>query len=90
MQETQEMHFQSLGQDDPPEKKIATCSSILAWKIPWTENLAGYSPKGCKELDMTEHTQRSVIEKKSINQSLWEWGCWDRLAVVLNMIARSS
>ena len=29
--------------------------SILAWRIPWTErNLAGYSPLGCKELDMTE------------------------------------
>ena len=29
-------------------------SSFLAWQIPWTEDLAGYSPWGCKELDVTE------------------------------------
>ena len=34
MQETQ---VQSLGQEDPLEKEMATHSSILAWKIPWTE-----------------------------------------------------
>ena len=34
MQETQ---VQSLGQEDPPEKGAATHSSILAWRIPWTE-----------------------------------------------------
>ena len=37
MQETQEMQVQSLSQEDPLEKKMATHSSILAWKIPWTE-----------------------------------------------------
>ena len=33
----QEMWVQSLGREDPLEKKMATCSSILAWEIPWTE-----------------------------------------------------
>jgi len=33
----QEMWVQSLGQEDPLEKEMATHSSILAWKIPWTE-----------------------------------------------------
>ena len=33
----QEMQVQSLGQEDPLEKEIATQSSILAWEIPWTE-----------------------------------------------------
>ena len=37
MQETQEMYVQSLGQEDPLEKEMATCFSILSWKIPWTE-----------------------------------------------------
>ena len=32
-----ETWFQSLGQEDPLEKEMATLSSILAWKIPWTE-----------------------------------------------------
>ena len=38
MQKTQ---VQSLGQDDPLEKGIATNSSILAWRIPWTEETGG-------------------------------------------------
>ena len=37
MQESQEMQFQSLGQEDSLEEGMATHSSILAWRIPWTE-----------------------------------------------------
>ena len=33
----QETHFQSLGQEDPLEKEMATHSSIIAWRIPWRE-----------------------------------------------------
>ena len=51
MQETQ---VQSLGQEDPLEKEIETHSSILAWRIPWTEEPGRYSPWGCKESDTTE------------------------------------
>ena len=51
MRETQ---VQSLGWEDLLEKKMATHSSILAWKIPWMEEPVGYSPWGHKELDMTE------------------------------------
>ena len=39
VQETQETWVQSLGQEDPLEKGMATNSSILAWRIPWTEEL---------------------------------------------------
>ena len=40
---------------DPLEEEMATHSNILAWRIPWTERiLAGYSPWGYKESDMTE------------------------------------
>ena len=35
------MWFQSLGQEDPLEEEMATYSSILAWKIPWTEEPGG-------------------------------------------------
>ena len=41
MQETQETQIQSLGWEDPLEKEVATHSSILAWKTPWTEELGG-------------------------------------------------
>ena len=45
----QETWVRSLGQDDPLEKEMVTHSSILAWKIPWTErSLAAYNPWGRK------------------------------------------
>ena len=50
MQETQ---VQSLDWEDLLEKEMATHSSILAWKIPWTEEPGRYSPWGRKESDMT-------------------------------------
>ena len=43
-----ETRVQSLGQEDPLEEGMVTHSSILAWRIPWTQELAGYSPRGCK------------------------------------------
>ena len=48
MQEMQEIR--SLGREDPLEEEMAAHSSVLAWRIPWTErSLVGYSPKGSKE-----------------------------------------
>ena len=41
MQETQEMQVQSLDEEDPLEKAMATHFSILAWKIPWTKEPGG-------------------------------------------------
>ena len=51
MQETQ---VRSLGWEDPLEKGMATHSSILAWRIPWTEEPGGLQSMGHKELDTTE------------------------------------
>ena len=46
----QDTQVQSLGQEDPLKKGMATHSSILAWEIPWAEEPGGlYSPSGCKE-----------------------------------------
>ena len=49
----QEMQVQSLGHEDPLEKEMATHSSILAWRIPWTERPGGLHSMGSQELDMT-------------------------------------
>ena len=49
-----ETWVRSLGQEDPLEKEMATHSSILAWRIPWTEELGGLQSTGRKELDTTE------------------------------------
>ena len=51
----QKTRVQSLGWEDPLEKEMATQSSTLAWKIPWTEEPG--RPWGCKELDTTEQLQ---------------------------------
>ena len=50
----QETRVRSLGQEDPLEKGMATYTSILAWRIPWTEEPGELSPWGRKELDTTK------------------------------------
>ena len=54
MQETQEMWVQFLGWKDPLEEEMATHSSILAWRFPWTEEPGELQSMGLQELDMTE------------------------------------
>ena len=46
IQGTQKTWVQSLGQEDPLEKGMATHSGILAWRIPWTEELGGQPSMG--------------------------------------------
>ena len=54
MQETQETQVPSLGQEGPLEKEMETYSSILAWKIPWTEEPGG--PGGLQYMGLqTQH-----------------------------------
>ena len=50
----QETWVLSLGWEDPLEKEMASHSSILAWKIPWTEEPGRLRPWGHKELDTAE------------------------------------
>ena len=59
MQESQETLVQTLSQEDSLEEGTATHSSILAYRIPRTESLMGYSPQGRKEQDTTEVTERA-------------------------------
>ena len=59
MQETQEIQVQSMSQKDPLEKEMATHSSILAWKIPGTEEPGGLQSAGSEGVGhdwVTEHT----------------------------------
>ena len=57
MQETQ-TQVRSLGGEDPLQEEIATHSSILSWRIPWTEELGGLQSMDAKESDMTEIKQQ--------------------------------
>ena len=49
MQETREMQFQSLSQEDPLEEEMAIHSSILAWESPQTEDPGGLQSMGLKK-----------------------------------------
>ena len=46
----QETWVRSLGQEDPLEKRLATHSSILAWRIPWTEEPGGLQSMGSQRI----------------------------------------
>ena len=52
----QETWVRSLCQDDPLEERMATPSSILSWRIPWTEEPGRLQPIGLQRDDMTEAT----------------------------------
>ena len=47
----QKMQVQSLGQEDPLEKEMATDSSISVWKIPWTEETGGLQSVGWQRVE---------------------------------------
>ena len=54
MQETKETWVLPLGQEDPLEKKMATHSSIIAWRIPWTKKPDGLQSTDSQGVSMTE------------------------------------
>ena len=57
----QETRVRSLGWEDPLENRMATHSSILAWRIPRTEETGRLQSVGHKELDMTERLSHMIM-----------------------------
>ena len=78
MQETQDTRVRSLGWGDPLEEEIATHSSILAWRIPSTEEAGGLQPVGSQRVRhdcVTEHAEPTVFSL-SVAQNvrfLFQW-----------------
>ena len=66
MQEMQETWVCSLNWEDPLEKEKATCCSIFAWKILWTEEPGGLQPMGLQKVGHDEGTKVFVIGKSNI------------------------
>ena len=54
------MQVRSLGREDPLEKEMATHSSTLAWKIPWTQEPGRQQSMESKRADMTEHRRHCI------------------------------
>ena len=59
MQETQ---VRFLGGKDPLEKEMVTHSSILGWRIPWTEEPGGLQSVGSQELDSTQRLHQRHLQ----------------------------
>ena len=58
-----EMQVQSLGLKDSPQEEMATHSSILAWKIPWTEEPGGLQSMGSQESNtLSTHMHIMLVE----------------------------
>ena len=60
MQKIQETQVQSLGQEDPLEEKMATHSSILAWRIIWTEGAGRLQTMGLQRVGCI-HTRNNYV-----------------------------
>ena len=62
----QKMQVRSLGQEDPLEKEMATYSRILAWRIPWTEELGGLHSMRSQRVRcdlVTKQQQQGTLER---------------------------
>ena len=66
----QEMQFQSPGQEDPLEMEMATHSSILAWKIPWTEEPGGLESMGSQRVRHERVTEHACFRKLNSESSV--------------------
>ena len=72
----QEIQVPSLGWEDPLEKGVATQSSILAWRIPWTEGPGGATVHGVTKSPTRYHftpDRKSIIKKSTNNKCWWVW-----------------
>ena len=73
MQEPQETRVLFLGWEDPLEKSMATHSSILACRIPWTEQPGGLQSWGRNESDTTEVTEHTCVQVQDLGRGGSHW-----------------
>ena len=64
----QEMWVQSLGREDPLEKGMATHSSILSWRIPWTEEAGRLQSLGSQRVGQDLVTEQQEVSKDKITE----------------------
>ena len=69
MQEMREMQVQSLGREDFLEEEMATCSSILAGKIPWTKEPGGLQSVGSQIVRHNRMTEQQQKVLRHFNNS---------------------
>ena len=91
------IRVRSLGQEDPLEKEMATLSSTLAWKIPWTKKpgMAAYSLWGRKDSDTTERLHfddhLTAMDQQLLDASIpSSFLNWSSVTIILSLFHRLS
>ena len=86
----QETWFQHQDREDPLHKDTSTHSSALAWRIPWTEEPGGYSPRGCKESDTTERLTLLLLDAAQTKQPEIVLGAWSEMCPAVFTFQRTT
>ena len=100
MQETQETQVWSLVREDPLKKEMATCPSILAWKIPWTEEPGGLQFMRSRRIrhtsqlksittDTIRYNRYSAVSSPQKKRNLFEDESPVRLRYLSNFLVRT-
>ena len=91
MHKMQETRVQSLGWEDPLEEELATHSSILAWRIPWTEELGRLWSKASQRVGhnwVTEHIVYHIVTVKQEIRGLYKgWGRFSAVNYIGEMLS---
>ena len=73
--------LQSLGQEDPPDKEMATHSSILAWEIPWTKEPGGLQSTGLQRVRQDFHKESDRTQQLNSNNNIPQTGNLNKFSV---------
>ena len=88
MQGMQETWVQSLGWENPLEEKLAAHSSVLAWRIPWTERPDGLQSMGLQKSRTKQRLNNTLksVQRGSVAYAPNIWGSWTLCtAVIINL-----
>ena len=88
----QEIQIQSLGRGDPLEKEMATCSSILAWRIPSTKEPGGLQPTGSQRVghDLATKKKKKRTKQEVLHHTELDWLFWSHeVKIILTVYHRS-
>ena len=69
-----------MGREDSLEEEMATHSSVLAWKIPWTEEPGGLQSTGSQRVEhdrVTEHTPNFILLMRRLERQAMETWSWE-------------
>ena len=79
----------SLGWEEPLEESMAMYSSILAWRIPWTEEPCGLRSMGSRQSDMTEQLIQQSARSHVLTEQRVQWPYMTKMCILYNLLGKS-